>query len=580
MAASELDRVTMVVLRYMRRPFFALVLVYAIGIIGMALIPGRDADGNVEYMSLFHAFYFFTYTATTTGFGEIPGAFTDEQRLWAIFCLYTGVIAWFYAIGSTIRLLQNPHFTHVLNERNFASTVKRISEPFFIICGFGDTGSLLARGLSDHNFAGVVVDADPERIKALALRDYTVKMPGLCADASVPKYLVDAGVKHPNCRAVVVLNSDEDTNLQIAVMAKYLNPDIRVVCRSTSLRHEEHLRELEGVTVIDPFEIFGQLLSMAITTPKLHNLNSWLVRAHGVKLGQALQVPKGDWILCGYGRMGHWFRKYMANHGIYPSIIDPNVDLKEHIGSEKIIQAYADRKTLQEAGIEEVAGVVAGTDNDSNNLGILLNTEALNPKAFTIVRQNDHDNQIVFDAANVDLVLQSSLTTARRILKFLISPLIQTLIDYLNDQDQGPTDDLIQRLQNTVGNQIPHLWRVNLCKREAAAATELLNDGIPVTLLDLTRNPLDRQRTLDCVPLMLQREGECIMLPSDWQTVRLGDEIVYCGTERSEQLLLANLNNPYTLKFLVSGIDPPRGYFFNWLDQRLNGSKPAAAVES
>ena len=95
---SELDRVSMVVLRYLRRPVFVLIIVYAIGITGMALIPGQDADGNVEYMSLFHSFYFFTYTATTTGFGEIPHEFTDSQRLWAIFCLYIGVVAWLYAI--------------------------------------------------------------------------------------------------------------------------------------------------------------------------------------------------------------------------------------------------------------------------------------------------------------------------------------------------------------------------------------------------------------------------------------------------------------------------------------------------
>ena len=560
----------MVVLRYLRRPFFALTLVYAVGIIGMALIPGRDADGNPEYMSLFHAFYFFTYTATTTGFGEIPGAFTDEQRLWAIFCLYTGVIAWFYAIGSTIRLLQNPHFIHALNERNFARTVRRISEPFFIICGFGDTGSLLARGLSDHNFGGVAIDADPERIKAVDLRDYTVRMPGLCADASVPKYLVDAGVKQPNCKAIVVLNSDEDINLKISVMAKYLNPDIQVVCRSTSLRHEEHLRELGGVTVIDPFEIFGQLLSMAIVSPKLHNLNSWLVRARGVKLGKALQIPKGDWILCGYGRMGHWFRKYMADQGIYPSIIDPDVDLKDHIGSEKIIRAYADRKTLKEAGIENIAGIVAGTDNDSDNLSILLSTEALNPGAFTIVRQNDHDNQIVFDAANVNLVLQSSLTTARRILKYLISPLIQTLIDYLHEQDESLTDDLVKRLQNTVGDELQHLWRVNICPGEASAAASLLNDNMQLTLADLIKEPTDPSQVLACIPLMMQRDGECLMLPGDSEQVRVGDEVVFCGTARSERLLISTLNNPYTLKYLVSGAYPPRGYFFNWLDRKLN----------
>ncbi len=144
-STSDLDRVAMVVLRYMRRPVFALVIVYAVGITGMALIPGVDAQGNPEHMSLFHAFYFFTYTATTTGFGEIPSAFTDEQRLWAIFCLYMGVVAWLYAIGSIIGLVQNPHFTHALNEHRFARVVNQIKDPYFIICGFGDTGSLHAR---------------------------------------------------------------------------------------------------------------------------------------------------------------------------------------------------------------------------------------------------------------------------------------------------------------------------------------------------------------------------------------------------------------------------------------------------
>ena len=136
-ATSELDRVAMVVLRYLRRPVFVLITVYAIGIFGMALIPGRDADGNVVHMSLFHAFYFFTYTATTTGFGEIPNVFTDEQRLWTIFCLYMGIVSWLYAIGSIIRLVQNPHFLSALDEHQFASSVRRIKQPFIIICGFG-----------------------------------------------------------------------------------------------------------------------------------------------------------------------------------------------------------------------------------------------------------------------------------------------------------------------------------------------------------------------------------------------------------------------------------------------------------
>ncbi len=572
---SELDRVTMVVLRYMRPPVFVLIIVYAIGITGMALIPGKDAQGDVEYMSLFHAFYFFTYTATTTGFGEIPNDFTDEQRLWAIFCLYMGVIAWLYAIGSIIKLVQNPHFLQAVNEQRFAGSVKRIKQPFYIICGFGDTGSLLARGLSDHWLGAVVLDTDPERIKALALRDYRIKMPGLCADPGVPKHLVDAGVQLPNCKAVVVLTSNDEVNSRIAVMARFLNPRIRILCLSTTPRHTAHLCAMNRVTVINPFEIFAQLLSMAITSPQLHNLNACLVHAKNVGLGQALKVPTGQWIVCGYGRMGKWLHRYFVLHGIHPVIIDPDIQADEIAGPARVIHGYASHATLEEAGIKDAAGIVAGTNNDHDNLSILMCVQSLRPGAFTIVRQNSHENQIAFDAAKADLILQSSLTTARRILKHLISPHIQMLIDYLDKQGESVTEKLVHRLQAIIGDHSPHLWRVNLCREEAKAVFDHMQNKNTLTLGDLTRSPYDLSQSIASMALAIERDGRCIMLPEDDEQLCLRDEILFCGTAQSEVILAATLNNAYTLHYLVTGLDEPRGYIFRWIDGWLKQEKPS-----
>ncbi len=563
---SELDRVSMVVLRYLRMPVFVLIIVYAIGITGMALIPGVDAEGNVEYMSLFHAFYFFTYTATTTGFGEIPNVFTDTQRLWTIFCLYMGVVSWLYAIGSIIRLVQNPHFLMALNEHQFAKSVKRIEQPFFIICGFGDTGSLLARGLSDHWFGAVVLDTDPERIKALALRDYRLKMPALCADPGVPKHLVDAGVRLPNCKAIVVLTNDEEVNSRISVMARFLNSNLPILCRSTSERHSEHLATLGNVTVINPFQIFAQLLSMAITAPRLHNLNSCLVRTTNISLGEPLDVPTGEWILCGYGRMGRWLHNYFGRHGIHPVVIDPDVDEVE--GASRVINGHANRGLLEEAGIQQAAGIVAGTDNDHDNLSILMCVRSLRPNAFTIVRQNSHENQIAFDAAQVGLILQSSLTTARRILKHLISPQIQILIDYLREQGETTTRLVVDRLKEAIGDQSPHLWRVNLCGAEAVATVDYLKKQENLTLGDLIRNPYDLKSNIACIPLAIERGEKRIMLPADSEPLFECDEILLCGTEHGETMLSATLNNEYTLYYLITGTDAPRGYLFRWFARK------------
>ncbi len=561
-STSDLDRVSMVVLRHMRRPVFALIVVYAVGVIGMALIPGTGADGAPEYMSLFHAFYFFTYTATTTGFGEIPHAFNDEQRLWAIFCLYMGAIAWLYAIGSIIRLVQNPHFTRAVDEHGFARQVRRLTDPFVIICGFGDTGSLLARGLSDHHLRATVLDRDPERIKAFAVRDYRVRMLGLCAQPDVPRHLIDAGVTQPDCKAVVALTNEEDTNRQIAIVAKLLNPAVKVISRSTSERHCKHLNSLHDVLVVNPFAVFAELLNMAIVAPQLHNLNSWLVGVPGIRLGHPLKVPCGIWVLCGYGRMGQELHHRLVRHGIEVVIIDPNAE--ECAAPGRIIRGFADYDTLREAGVELAAGIVAATDNDSDNLGILVCVKHLNPHSFTVARQNRHENQIAFDAARADLILQSSLTTARRILKSLISPLIQAMIEFLHDKDQR-TEELVSRLRVKVGERTPHLWRLGIAREEASAVTEFLDAGKHLVLGDLIRDPNDLEGTLSCVPLVIRRGGELLMLPEDTEAVLPGDGILFCGTERSERLLRASLNNPYTLHYLKTGVEAPRGFVFQWI---------------
>jgi hypothetical protein len=123
------SRVTFIILRYMRRPIMVLIAIYATSMIGWILIPGVDTEGNPRNLSFFHAFYFLTYTVTTTGFGELPYTFTEAQRMWGIVSLYAGVIAWFYALGSIVGLVQNSDFQQSVAERRFAKSVAQRFKP-------------------------------------------------------------------------------------------------------------------------------------------------------------------------------------------------------------------------------------------------------------------------------------------------------------------------------------------------------------------------------------------------------------------------------------------------------------------
>lgn len=562
---SDLDRVTAIVLREMRPPLMVLVVVYSVGIGVMVLIPGIDG----QPMGMFHAFYFMTYTATTTGFGELPKEFSDPQRMWATVCLYMSVIAWVYAIGTIIRKIQNPHFILAVSQAQFARAVARINDPFFIICGFGDTGSLLARGLSDRRMTAVIIDTDVERIKALDMRDYAVPMPGLEGDASVPKNLQDAGVGRPNCKGVVLLTGDEDVNLKIAVMVRLLNPNAEVICRSTTHSHEEELQGLGSVVLIDPFESWARELGLALHQPPLHTLDEWLVGAIGVSLEQLISYPRGTWVLCGYGKLGRSLHQSLRAWGVHTVVIDPHIEAVEAV--EHGIAGLATRANLIKAGVAGAAGIVAATNSDSDNLAILLTARSLNQDVHLIVRQNHHENELAFNAASADLIMQPSLVTARRLLLQLISPLIQELLDHLEQHPDLLRDVVFPRLRANVGERDPALWTLHLDDKGAPAVIEYLNHGGQLALNDLIRDAANREQSLACVPLVVRRDEERLLIPSEDIALHPGDEILMCSTRAAQQQVKTNLVNVYTLEYLVTGTAPARGYAMSWLTSLMRG---------
>lgn len=582
MAAVEINRVGFLMLREMRRPIMTLIIVYSIAVLAMTLVPGNTINGETQHLSIFHAFYFVTYTVTTTGFGEIPGEFSDAQRLVAMLVLYIGVIAWLYSIGSIIRLMQNEHFLNVLKEHRFMNDVSRLPSGYVLICGFGDTGSLLARGLSENYISAVVLESNSDRIKALALRDYRVHIPGLCADASIPRHLIEAGVRSPDCKAIVTVTNDEEVNLRIAVLARLLNPDLHIIARSKAEVYEEMLASLtDHVAVIDPFKTFADGLMMSIYNPVMYALDQWLVGAKGASLEKAVCPPHGVWVICGYGHMGHEIHRVFEAHDIPTMIIDS--DIKDIDAIPNLISGRPTARTLRRAGIDKAVGIVAATADDGHNLAILVNARTINPNLFTVVRQNLHQNEVAFSAADADIIMQPSLVTARRILFKLIAPMLKQLVVHLhqrNEEDKDYINTVIKRLLNTAGEKTPHMVTIHLNEQEAPAFIHFLKAKSPSILLsDLLRDPRGREYSLATTALVVNSGDETIVLPDDNYLAQEGDEVLFCGRSAAHRLLVASLNNPYVLHYLITGEDLPRGWVMKWLS-RFSGQQKTHNVSA
>ena len=187
-----------------------------------------------------------------------------------------------------------------------------------------------------------------------------------------------------------------------------------------------------------------------------------------------------------------------------------------------------------------------------------------------IVRQNHHENELAFNAASADLIMQPSLVTARRILLQLISPLIQDWLDYLESHPQVLEEEVFPRLRSSVGSVQPALWTVQISDAQAPAAVEYLDRGGEIRLVDLLRDARNRDDRHACVPLVVRRGQHNSILPQDNDTLSTGDEILLCSRRGVEHQIRSNLANIYTLEYLVSGEAPTRGVAMGWLRSKLS----------
>ncbi|MCW8944772.1 MAG: NAD-binding protein [Sedimenticola sp.] len=542
------------IFRRMRQPLLTLVVTYAVAVLGLSLIPGQDDAGNVWHMDLFHAFYFVSFMATTIGFGEIPYPFTDAQRLWVTFSLYATVVVWFYAIGTLLSLVQDKTFQQAMTEGKFTKRVKRIRDPFYLVCGYGETGSALVHALTERDHSVVAVDINADRVNMLQLENLRQYVPALEGDASRPLHLLEAGLKHPLCRGVVALTNVNEVNLKIAITSKLLHPEVKVICRTDSHDIEENMASFGTDYIINPFDTFANHLATALQAPGLYLLHAWLTGGRGHSLEEPVYPPaSGRWLVCGYGRFGKAICHRLKKEGIEPIVIEAMPDVTGMPEEGYVLGRGTEAKTLLEAGIEEAVGLVAGTDNDANNLSIIMTARELRPELFVILRQNQKENQSIINAVKADMVMHASAIIANRIRVLLGTPLLYQFTSLAMHESDGWACELVSRISALVTTEGPAIWEVALTTHEALAVCSAMGQGRSVNLQHLLTDPRAREQSLPCIPLLLKRGDQRTMLPVYETPLKLGDNILFCGRYSARDRMEWGLQNIHSLNYILTG---------------------------
>ncbi len=560
-----MNNVFYLLLRRLRVPFITMIVVYSISILGFVLIPGQDDAGNVWRMDFFHAVYFVSFMGTTIGFGEIPFAFTDGQRMWTLLMIYATVVAWLYGIGSMLALLQEPVFGRLLRRRSFTSEVVGFAEPFYLICGYGVTGRLIVHKLANRDIRAVVIDINQDRIDDLEMDSLPIRVPGLCADAALPDVLDDAGLQHPHCIGVLALTDNDNSNLAVSIASKLLMPKRMVISRTEAEVTTANLLSFGTDQVVDPFEAYAGYLSMAIHTPYKHLVYDWLVNPFHRPLSSVYQQKQGRWIICGFGRFGRALYKAFKADDVFITVIDAkeqNVNQTE----QQIWGIGTEAKTLEEANIHDAVGIVAGTDNDADNLSIIMTARGIKPKLVTVVRQNLDANRLVFRHSGADFVMEPGRIIANQIMAQIKTPLLPAFIDALKEYDDVWAHTLLNRMSSVVGEDELDSWAFVLGEEETPAIKMALEEETVIKMKVFLKDPRDRSQMLPGFPLMLRRGEEIKILPGELTELQLGDEILFCGLSKAFTQVEWTVNNYNVLQYILTGKDANNTLLSRWFN--------------
>ncbi len=148
-----------------------------------------------------------------------------------------------------------------------SSSARPIVQDRFIVCGLGSLGqqSVIKLKKFDYDPFEVAITAiDRQMIETWEINNFPsqLAMPPILGDCRREEILRKAGIK--DSRAILIVTSDESTNVECAIAARRLNPSIQIILRSS--RHSLNAlleRQLGNFVALDATELPAMTFALA-----------------------------------------------------------------------------------------------------------------------------------------------------------------------------------------------------------------------------------------------------------------------------------------------------------------------------
>lgn len=205
--------------RYVLWEFRWAVAVFAAVVLGGGWILHRFYDqGSLSFARACHAVFLMLFLESSLDF-------PDEWYLQPLFFLFPAV--GLGAIADSVIRLAFLVFTRKQNLPEWNRMLASLCRDHFVVIGVGKVGHRVIRGLREMHESVVAVEMAAGAPFLGELFDHGIAV--VQGNARMASVLEQAGVRQ--ARAVIVTTSDDLTNLDVAITARELNPDARIVLR-------------------------------------------------------------------------------------------------------------------------------------------------------------------------------------------------------------------------------------------------------------------------------------------------------------------------------------------------------------
>jgi voltage-gated potassium channel len=259
---------------------------------------------------------------------------------------------------------------------------------------------------------------------------------------------------------------------------------------------------LAGISI---FAYIGSLLVEAIARGVIGGL--WAERRRRM----AIEALRGHYIICGFGRVGRRVAEELRHEGAPFIVLDFSPEAKEAAEEESVLFIEGngtDDDDLRTAGLDRARGLVAASDDDSDNLYIALSARAANPELLIVARASTEDAAKKLRLAGANRIVQPYQAAGRVMANYLLRPQVTAFVDVVTTA--AGADLRFEEIEVT----------------EASG-----QGGRTIRELDI------RNRTGALIVALRKRDGTFDTTPTPEAMLEVGDVLIAAGTEEELRAL-------------------------------------------